>query len=203
VSLSTLFKRGALGLAAAAALVAAMPAAHAQPNVLRVVPHSNLAVLDPIWTTAYMSRNHGYMIYDTLFGTDEKGQIKPQMVDTWTVSPEPRSEQSEANVPLVLTRMGLLGDRQFRRPVGSRPRDPRAQSRPNSRRPGTRALLVSASTALQAGWMSLSQRKKQRTSASFQHGLECQHFGLRRCAAPHQLNVCMAEFVAERVNGEV
>ena len=90
MSLSTLFKRGALGLAAAAALVAAMPAAHAQSNVLRVVPHSNLAVLDPIWTTAYMSRNHGYMIYDTLFGTDEKGQIKPQMVDTWTVSPDNR-----------------------------------------------------------------------------------------------------------------
>jgi peptide/nickel transport system substrate-binding protein len=90
VSLSTLFKRGALGLAAAAALVATMPAAHAQSNVLRVVPHSNLAVLDPIWTTAYMSRNHGYMIYDTLFGTDETGQIKPQMVDTWTVSPDNR-----------------------------------------------------------------------------------------------------------------
>ena len=90
MSLSTLFKRGALGLAAAAALVATMPAAHAQSNVLRVVPHSNLAVLDPIWTTAYMSRNHGYMIYDTLFGTDEKGQIKPQMVDTWTVSPDNR-----------------------------------------------------------------------------------------------------------------
>src|SRR5438045_49788 len=52
----------------------------AQDKVLKVVPHSNLAVLDPIWTTAYMSRNHGYMIYDTLFGTDEKNQIRPQMV---------------------------------------------------------------------------------------------------------------------------
>ena len=31
-----------------------------------------------------MSRNHGYMIYDTLFGTDEKNQIKPQMVEEWT-----------------------------------------------------------------------------------------------------------------------
>ena len=62
----------------------------AQNNVLRVVPHSNLAVLDPIWTTAYMSRNHGYMIYDTLFGTDEHGKIKPQMVDSWTESPDHR-----------------------------------------------------------------------------------------------------------------
>jgi peptide/nickel transport system substrate-binding protein len=57
-----------------------------QEKVLRVVPHSNLAILDPIWTTAYMSRNHGYMIYDTLFGTDAKSQIRPQMVDKWTVS---------------------------------------------------------------------------------------------------------------------
>ena len=63
------FQRWAL--AAAVAAVALMAGtAQAQNNVLRVVPHSNLAILDPIWTTAYMSRNHGYMIYDTLFGTD-------------------------------------------------------------------------------------------------------------------------------------
>ena len=36
-------------------------------KVFRFVPHANLAVLDPIWTTAYVTRNHGYMIYDTLF----------------------------------------------------------------------------------------------------------------------------------------
>ena len=74
------------------ALVACAGAASAQgdPKVLRVVPHSNLAILDPIWTTQYMARNHGYMIYDTLFGTDEKSQIKPQMVDTWTESPDHR-----------------------------------------------------------------------------------------------------------------
>jgi peptide/nickel transport system substrate-binding protein len=64
--------------------------AFAQSNVLRVVPHSNLAILDPIWTTAYMSRNHGYMIYDTLFGTDENAKIRPQMVDSWTVSDDNR-----------------------------------------------------------------------------------------------------------------
>ena len=62
----------------------------AQANVLRVVPHSNLAILDPIWTTAYMSRNHGYMIYDTLFGTDENAKIKPQMVESWTESGDHR-----------------------------------------------------------------------------------------------------------------
>ena len=52
-------------LAFAAATSAAAFSAGAQDKVLRIVPHSNLAVLDPIWTTAYITRNHGYMIYDT------------------------------------------------------------------------------------------------------------------------------------------
>jgi len=55
-------------------------------KTLRVVPHSNLTILDPIWTTAYITRNHGYMIYDTLFGMDTKGNIQPQMVDKWETS---------------------------------------------------------------------------------------------------------------------
>ena len=88
MSLSRMFKRGLLAAALGAAAVAAVPAS--AEVTLRVVPHSNLAILDPIWTTAYMSRNHGYMIYDTLFGTDENAQIKPQMVDTWSVSPDSR-----------------------------------------------------------------------------------------------------------------
>jgi peptide/nickel transport system substrate-binding protein len=79
--------------AAVAATLAAIPGtalAQGDPKVLRIVPHSNLAILDPIWTTAYMSRNHGYMIYDTLFGSDEKNQVKPQMVEEWSVSPDRR-----------------------------------------------------------------------------------------------------------------
>jgi peptide/nickel transport system substrate-binding protein len=63
--------------------------AQAQDNkVFRFVPHANLAVLDPIWTTAYVTRNHAYMIYDTLFSEDAQGNIKPQMVDTYTNSPD-------------------------------------------------------------------------------------------------------------------
>src|SRR5258706_13733119 len=69
---------------------AAFGVSHAQDKVLRIVPHSNLAILDPIWTTQYMARNHGYMIYDTLFGTDEKNNIKPQMVESSTESPDHR-----------------------------------------------------------------------------------------------------------------
>jgi len=86
-----LFRRSILALAVVAgASLTAPGTALAQDKVLRVVPHSNLAILDPIWTTAYMSRNHGLMIYDTLFGTDENARIRPQMVDTWTESPDHR-----------------------------------------------------------------------------------------------------------------
>ena len=49
---------------------------------------ADLKILDPVWTTAYITRNHGYLVYDTLFGTDENSEVKPQMVDRTTVSPD-------------------------------------------------------------------------------------------------------------------
>lgn len=55
-------------------------------KVLRVNMHSDLKIVDPIWTTAYMSRNYGYMVYDTLFAMNTSGEIKPQMVDSFTIS---------------------------------------------------------------------------------------------------------------------
>ena len=83
-------RRSLVSLALLAATTLCHTGALAQANVLRIVPHSNLAILDPIWTTAYMSRNHGLMIYDTLFGTDENAKIKPQMVESWTESADHR-----------------------------------------------------------------------------------------------------------------
>ncbi|WP_454625337.1 ABC transporter substrate-binding protein [Bradyrhizobium cenepequi] len=68
----------------AASCIAAAPG-HAE-KVLRVVMHSDLKILDPIWTTAYIVRNHGYMIYDTLFATDDAGNIKLQMLSKHDVS---------------------------------------------------------------------------------------------------------------------
>jgi peptide/nickel transport system substrate-binding protein len=53
---------------------------------LRVAPHSDLKILDPIWTGGYITRNHGYLVYDTLFAVDEQGEIRPQMVDRYDVS---------------------------------------------------------------------------------------------------------------------
>lgn len=51
-------------------------------TVLRIIPHAGLKNFDPIWTTAYISRNHGYMVYDTLFAMDEAFTPQPQMVNT-------------------------------------------------------------------------------------------------------------------------
>ncbi len=78
-------RRSLLALATLTAALLASPA-QAQTNVLRVVPHANVTILDPIWTTAFVTRNHGYMLYDTLFGTDAAGKVKPQMVDKWSVA---------------------------------------------------------------------------------------------------------------------
>ena len=57
-------------------------------TTLRLVAHSDLKVLDPIWTTAFITRNHGYMIYDVLFAKDANGNIQPQMVDKYETSPD-------------------------------------------------------------------------------------------------------------------
>src|SRR5215471_7441713 len=60
----------------------------ANSKTLRFIAQSDLRVLDPIWTTAYITRNHGYMIFDTLFAIDDKFKPHSQMVDTWEVSPD-------------------------------------------------------------------------------------------------------------------
>ncbi|HEX9647850.1 MAG TPA: ABC transporter substrate-binding protein, partial [Alphaproteobacteria bacterium] len=65
----------------ALAVAALGPAA--ADSVLKVVPHADLKNIDPIWTTAYITRNHGYMVYDTLFALDEKLEVRPQMVERW------------------------------------------------------------------------------------------------------------------------
>jgi peptide/nickel transport system substrate-binding protein len=77
----------ATALAAVTALaLAGGAAAQSSGKVLKFVPEADLRILDPITTTAYITRNHGYMIYDTLFALDTDFKVRPQMVDHWTVS---------------------------------------------------------------------------------------------------------------------
>jgi len=64
------------------ALALAMPA---QADTIRAVMHSDLRVIDPGFTTAYITRDHGYMVYDTLLATDSSFKVQPQMAD-WKVS---------------------------------------------------------------------------------------------------------------------
>lgn len=70
----------------ALALAAAALPAWAQTKTLKVVAHADLKILDPTFTTAYISRNFGYMVYDTLFAQDANGKPQPQMVDKHSVS---------------------------------------------------------------------------------------------------------------------
>ena len=62
-------RRFLLPLLAACGLAAASPAP--AETVLRAVMHSDLKIIDPIWTTALISAHHAYLVYDTLFSLDE------------------------------------------------------------------------------------------------------------------------------------
>jgi len=82
-------KKSLLFMAAAMCAAVVMPASNALADVnIKVVQHGPLRVLDPIFTSAYVTRNHGYMVFDTLFAMDAAGKPQPQMVDTWTESPD-------------------------------------------------------------------------------------------------------------------
>lgn len=76
---------GAAGLLSPA-LPASSPARAQGVRAVRAVMHATLAVLDPFASTAYITRNHGYLVYDTLFALDADNRPQPQMVGSWTVS---------------------------------------------------------------------------------------------------------------------
>jgi len=69
-------------LALSAALALSSPS---DAKTITAVMHSDLRVIDPGFTTAYITRDHGYMVYDTLLAEDSNFKIQPQMAD-WKVS---------------------------------------------------------------------------------------------------------------------
>ena len=73
----------ALSILALSAALASQ--AMAAGKTITAVMHSDLRVIDPGFTTAYITRDHGYMVYDTLLATDSNFKIQPQMAD-WKVS---------------------------------------------------------------------------------------------------------------------
>src|ERR1700760_95893 len=66
-------------------LPGAARSAPAQAKTITAVMYSDLRTLDPIFTGAYITRDHGYMVYDTLLATDANFTIRPQMAD-WKIS---------------------------------------------------------------------------------------------------------------------
>ncbi len=87
--MSILPRAGRLFIAILLLALTLLPQPSAAPSTgktIRFIAQADLRSLDPIWTTAYITRNYGYMVYDTLFALDKELKPQPQMVDTWKVS---------------------------------------------------------------------------------------------------------------------
>ena len=69
---------------AACAIGLAVPGPVDAKTIIAVM-HSDLRIIDPGFTTAYITRDHGYMVYDTLLAIDANFKVQPQMAD-WKVS---------------------------------------------------------------------------------------------------------------------
>ncbi len=72
-------------LAGAAALAAPRVVQAEASRTITFTPHADLASLDPVWTTADITRNYSLAVYDTLYGYDAAFNVQPQMVDGHTI----------------------------------------------------------------------------------------------------------------------
>ncbi len=81
----TLLRAAGLGAAAGLACPAAVRAQAA--TTLRFVPYADLALLDPA-VSAFVTRNHVLMVFDTLFAVDEAGVAQPQMLAGYATEPD-------------------------------------------------------------------------------------------------------------------
>lgn len=86
-----LFSTTTLALACTLGAATAHAQANTPPKTLRIVPHADLKVLDPTFTTAYITRNFGYMVYDTLFAMDTHSKPQPQMVEKYEASDDKKT----------------------------------------------------------------------------------------------------------------
>lgn len=77
--------RRAFTIGLSASLAAPAISRGAAAAALKFIPQSDLTILDPIITTVYTARNHGFMVFDTLFGMDSQYRMQPQMLDMVTV----------------------------------------------------------------------------------------------------------------------
>ena len=83
----TILKGAPAALAAGFGFAGQAPAfAQSAARTMRFIPHANLSAIDPITTSGYVVRNHGYMVYDTLFALDATLTPKPQMAEGYETS---------------------------------------------------------------------------------------------------------------------
>src|SRR6476620_10466947 len=80
-----MIRRRTFMAATAASLAAPSISRGAAGAPLKFIPQSDLTILDPIVNTVYTVRNHGYMVFDTLFGMDGDAHMQPQMLEGFTV----------------------------------------------------------------------------------------------------------------------
>lgn len=80
-----MLRRRTFATAAIATLAAPSIGRGQAASTLKFIPQSDLTILDPIVTTVYTARNHGYMVFDTLFGMDSNWRMQPQMLDRVSV----------------------------------------------------------------------------------------------------------------------
>jgi peptide/nickel transport system substrate-binding protein len=80
-----MLRRRTFMAASAASLAAPSISLGAAAKPLKFIPQSDLTILDPIVTTVYTARNHGFMVFDTLFGLDSDYHIQPQMLEGYTI----------------------------------------------------------------------------------------------------------------------
>ena len=73
-------------VAGAAALAAPRVVQAEAARTINFTPHADLASLDPVWTTADITRNFSLAVYDTLYGYDADFNVQPQMVEGHVVS---------------------------------------------------------------------------------------------------------------------
>ena len=66
----------------------------ARERTLKLVPLTSLYSLDTVFNTSLVTTNHGWAVYDSLFGMNSKGEIKPQMAEGHTLSDDGRSTRS-------------------------------------------------------------------------------------------------------------
>ena len=89
--------------------LAAVPASLAAPSIVRAagattlkfIPQIDLAFLDPHWSTANVTRGHGYMVFDTLYGQDASYTPSPQMLEGHVV-------ENDGKLWTLTLRPGLL-----------------------------------------------------------------------------------------------